>query len=139
MTCDLVSGLGHNLHCRELTSDFHYQDRPCARCIKRSIGHLCHDEPRESVKRSKTDPESGTGEIDAGKPDALPSDPAMNVIDRRTSAPDAGLNLAPPPLPPNRGASTAPIAQPTPVSAPQLPSLASGNQTRKLHWRPALP
>ena len=26
------------------------QERPCSRCIKRSIGHLCHDEPKENVK-----------------------------------------------------------------------------------------
>lgn len=26
------------------------QERPCTRCVKRDIGHLCHDEPRESVR-----------------------------------------------------------------------------------------
>jgi hypothetical protein len=34
------------------------QDRPCKRCIKRNIGHLCHDESREGHsqhKKSKTD------------------------------------------------------------------------------------
>lgn len=34
------------------------QDRPCQRCIKRNIGHLCHDEPREGHgyhKKSKGD------------------------------------------------------------------------------------
>ncbi|KAL2406630.1 Zinc cluster transcription factor acuM [Exophiala dermatitidis] len=33
-------------------------DRPCQRCIKRNIGHLCHDEPREGHgyhKKSKGD------------------------------------------------------------------------------------
>lgn len=29
------------------------KERPCTRCIKRNIGHLCHDEPRESSKRSR--------------------------------------------------------------------------------------
>lgn len=33
MTCDLV--------------------RPCARCTKRGIGHLCHDEPREPESTTK--------------------------------------------------------------------------------------
>lgn len=33
------------------------QDRPCTRCIKRNIGHLCHDEPREPSKRSRSDHE----------------------------------------------------------------------------------
>ena len=28
--------------------------RPCQRCIKRNIGHLCHDEPRPSVAAAAT-------------------------------------------------------------------------------------
>jgi hypothetical protein len=28
------------------------QERPCTRCIKRNIGHLCHDEPREPAKKN---------------------------------------------------------------------------------------
>lgn len=35
-------------------------DRPCARCVKRSIGHLCHDEPRDSVKGIKHDQTNST-------------------------------------------------------------------------------
>ncbi|EZF82726.1 hypothetical protein H107_06030 [Trichophyton rubrum CBS 202.88] len=31
--------------------------RPCSRCIKRNIGHLCHDKPREPTKRVKNDTE----------------------------------------------------------------------------------
>lgn len=31
------------------------KERPCTRCIKRNIGHLCHDEPRDSSKRSRGD------------------------------------------------------------------------------------
>ena len=31
------------------------QERPCTRCMKRNIGHLCHDEPREPMKRAKLD------------------------------------------------------------------------------------
>ncbi|KAK4950258.1 Transcription factor [Elasticomyces elasticus] len=36
------------IYCRRshMTCD---QQRPCARCVKRDIGHLCHDEPRESA------------------------------------------------------------------------------------------
>ena len=36
-------------------SNIGLQDRPCARCVKRSIGHLCHDEPRDSAKGLKQD------------------------------------------------------------------------------------
>ena len=40
------------------------QDRPCKRCIKRNIGHLCHDEPREGHHRkSKSEP----GEAEEGE------------------------------------------------------------------------
>lgn len=31
------------------------KERPCTRCIKRNIGHLCHDEPREPTKRRDQD------------------------------------------------------------------------------------
>ncbi|CAK1358761.1 unnamed protein product [Cercospora beticola] len=42
------------VYCRRshMTCDL---ERPCARCVKRDIGHLCHDEPREPAKRSKSD------------------------------------------------------------------------------------
>lgn len=38
------------VYCRRshMTCD---SDRPCKRCIKRNIGHLCHDEPREPLRR----------------------------------------------------------------------------------------
>ena len=36
------------------------QERPCTRCIKRNIGHLCHDEPREtSSKKAKGEQDVG--------------------------------------------------------------------------------
>lgn len=44
------------VYCRRshMTCD---SQRPCTRCIKRDIGHLCHDEPREPVKKQKSEPE----------------------------------------------------------------------------------
>ncbi|KAK4221468.1 meiosis protein SPO22/ZIP4 like-domain-containing protein [Podospora fimiseda] len=43
------------LYCRRshMTCDL---ERPCTRCVKRNIGHLCHDEPRDqaSVKSKST-------------------------------------------------------------------------------------
>ncbi|KAF2190808.1 hypothetical protein K469DRAFT_560087 [Zopfia rhizophila CBS 207.26] len=115
------------IYCRRshMTCDL---ERPCTRCIKRNIGHLCHDEPRESAKKSKMDAENANGENDPSKHEVAPSEPSINTLDQRANAPDAGLNLAPPPLPHNRGANAAPIAQPTPVSAPQVSSLTSNNQ-----------
>jgi len=38
------------------------QERPCTRCIKRNIGHLCHDEPREQAKWPKSEHDHSTGE-----------------------------------------------------------------------------
>jgi hypothetical protein len=55
------------VYCRRshMTCDL---QRPCARCVKRDIGHLCHDEPREPPKRNKSE---------AGMPDIAPApDPA---------------------------------------------------------------
>lgn len=42
------------VYCRRshMTCDL---ERPCARCVKRDIGHLCHDEPRDPPKRSKSE------------------------------------------------------------------------------------
>ena len=41
------------VYCRRshMTCDL---QRPCARCVKRDIGHLCHDEPRDPPKRNKS-------------------------------------------------------------------------------------
>ncbi|KAF4551923.1 Fungal Zn(2)-Cys(6) binuclear cluster domain-containing protein 5 [Elsinoe fawcettii] len=49
------------VYCRRshMTCDL---QRPCARCIKRDIGHLCHDEPREPGKRQKSEPELAPAE-----------------------------------------------------------------------------
>ena len=61
------------------------QDRPCKRCIKRNIGHLCHDEPREGHgyhKKSKADS------------DATAADDGSPEKDDYTTAP----NLGPPAL-----------------------------------------
>ncbi|KAF1951087.1 hypothetical protein CC80DRAFT_509215 [Byssothecium circinans] len=101
------------------------QERPCTRCVKRSIGHLCHDEPREGVKKSRSEPETANGERDSSQHEATSSDATVKALSQQPTASDAGLTLAPPPLPPNRAANAAAIAQPTPVSAPQLPSLTS--------------
>ncbi|KAK5109571.1 hypothetical protein LTR62_006922 [Meristemomyces frigidus] len=42
------------VYCRRshMTCDL---ERPCARCMKRDIGHLCHDEPREGARRSRSE------------------------------------------------------------------------------------
>lgn len=139
MTCDLVSCVGNLIRRLALTIiSLTAQERPCTRCIKRNIGHLCHDEPREPVKKSKTDPDSTNGEEESSKQEVAPSDSSINALDQHINAPDAGLNLAPAPLPQNRVANAAPIAQPAPVSAPQVPPLTGNNQSCRLHTPPGL-
>ena len=140
MTCDLVSRTAALVPASVLTT-LPGQERPCTRCIKRNIGHLCHDEPREGVKRTKTDPESSNGEKSSSMHEATPADGAVNPMAQQPTAPDAGLTLAPPPPPvppPEVGANAAAIVQSAPVSAPQLPALASQSPSRKLHIRSAL-
>jgi len=42
-----------NINPRRALGEF--QARPCTRCIKRNIGHLCHDEPRDTdSKKTKS-------------------------------------------------------------------------------------
>ncbi|KAK5112415.1 hypothetical protein LTR85_011524 [Meristemomyces frigidus] len=62
------------VYCRRshMTCDL---ERPCARCVKRDIGHLCHDEPREPPKRSKS--EIGVAEI-APAPEEVRQDVGAN-------------------------------------------------------------
>ncbi|KAF2872933.1 hypothetical protein BDV95DRAFT_568351 [Massariosphaeria phaeospora] len=114
------------IYCRRshMTCDL---ERPCMRCVKRNIGHLCHDEPRESVKKSKTESDSVNDENDSSRHEATPSDTAIAASDQQTNTPDPGLTLAPPPLPQSSDANATTIAEPTPVSAPQPSSLASNN------------
>jgi hypothetical protein len=99
------------------------------RCVKRNIGHLCHDEPREGAKKSKLEPENTPGESETPKDG---SDTGSNPISQPAKASDAGLDLALP-APLEKSASTASLAQTDPASAPQLPTLASGNQPCQLH------
>ncbi|KAG5953020.1 hypothetical protein E4U53_007191 [Claviceps sorghi] len=68
------------VYCRRshMTCDL---ERPCTRCIKRNIGHLCHDEPRDAdtkkLKNGKA-PSSSVDESDAQS--QAPSDVARSSI-----------------------------------------------------------
>lgn len=115
------------IYCRRshMTCDL---ERPCTRCIKRNIGHLCHDEPRESVKKSKSEREGSNGHGDGTQNEAMANDSSSTLISQQTTAPDTGLDLAPPPRSANKASSTASVTQVDSVSAPQLPSLTSAAQ-----------
>jgi hypothetical protein len=49
------------------------QERPCTRCIKRNIGHLCHDEPRDQETRKSKSLAPSTVPDPAPQPDPGPS------------------------------------------------------------------
>ncbi|KZT26136.1 hypothetical protein NEOLEDRAFT_1063860 [Neolentinus lepideus HHB14362 ss-1] len=78
------------LYCRRshMTCD---EGRPCQRCIKREIGHLCHDEPRQSSKSEKGASSIGPN-IDISRaismnPFAATTIPATNTVWPVTVAP----------------------------------------------------
>ncbi|CAG8979160.1 hypothetical protein HYALB_00000294 [Hymenoscyphus albidus] len=120
------------VYCRRshMTCDL---ERPCARCIKRNIGHLCHDEPREpesATKKSKKQHNHSTLEDDDAAADQLKTDGGMsNSVER----PQEQL----PPLETSLAIGTTALSQatplqlvqPTPVSGIQANALSnSGNQ-----------
>jgi hypothetical protein len=130
MTCDLVSLLDLGIGYSNSPST---QERPCTRCVKRNIGHLCHDEPREAVKKSKSEHDTSPQESNTLNLEGTqPSDAASNAGSHQPGGSAAGLDLAAPLLP-NRSDSTASIAQTEPGSAPQMPASTSVNQPCKLH------
>ncbi|KAF1851945.1 uncharacterized protein K460DRAFT_271430 [Cucurbitaria berberidis CBS 394.84] len=97
-------------------------------CIYCRRSHMTCDLPRESIKKSKSEPENPEAESETPKNGTSHSDTASSVVPQQTSAPDAGLNLGPPLLPPNRVDSTTSVAPSDAVSAPQLSSLTSTSQ-----------
>ncbi|KAL1883939.1 Transcription factor [Diaporthe australafricana] len=68
------------------------QERPCTRCIKRNIGHLCHDEPREhDTKKAKGSTAAGSTMDETESQ----SDIAHSAMDQSTSAAVAAAMSAP--------------------------------------------
>lgn len=118
MTCDLV--------------------RPCARCTKRGIGHLCHDEPREPDSTTKKAAaaaksqhhSSSNATADEG---GTPSDQLQKSLDSslhnsfepgQDQVQENKLSLGAPAI--SRGVPLQ-LAQPTPVSGIQSNALSSSN------------
>ncbi|KAK3314620.1 meiosis protein SPO22/ZIP4 like-domain-containing protein [Apodospora peruviana] len=133
------------LYCRRshMTCDL---ERPCTRCVKRNIGHLCHDEPRDQDSRkSKSVAAPSTVHESESQPDLA------------RSTMDQGAGSMGPPSFDASGMSTGPgqvakaafdatalsrsnalqLVQPTPVSGIQ-PSALSSNMNQFTgfsdHW-----
>ncbi|KAL1883659.1 Transcription factor [Paecilomyces lecythidis] len=52
-------------------------ERPCTRCIKRNIGHLCHDEPREPSKRARSEHELSAADEEGSSKNEFASSQSM--------------------------------------------------------------
>ncbi|PGH12789.1 hypothetical protein AJ79_04013 [Helicocarpus griseus UAMH5409] len=101
-------------------------ERPCTRCIKRDIGHLCHDEPRENVKRPKSEHETSAPDEEGSSNDDFagvqnmrrklePHD--ISQVLHNSSLPNLSTSIDPSQA--SQGISTA-SAQPVDVNPQQL-------------------
>jgi hypothetical protein len=110
------------------------QERPCARCIKRNIGHLCHDEPREpepATKKSKSQHTKSEAEDDGTPPDQAHTDVdgGMNNSFEQERSQETSLTLGTTSL---SQAGPLQIVQPSPVSGIQSNALNSNSNQCKL-------
>ncbi|KAJ5081879.1 hypothetical protein NUU61_010143 [Penicillium alfredii] len=100
-----------------LGADAGRMGRPCSRCIKRNIGHLCHDEPREPPKRTQQDSaadEEGSSNNELANVQGMP--PNVDVPDA------AGQQILP------EGTIGIPPSSINPSSSVQPASLSSSSQ-----------
>lgn len=104
------------------------QERPCARCIKRNIGHLCHDEPREpesAAKRSKSH-RSNSAEEEETHVDRAAENGIPNTFDQRPDQlSDTSLGLGGSSLNQVSPGDSLQLVQPAPVSGIQTGALNS--------------
>lgn len=103
-------------------------DRPCSRCIKRNIGHLCHDEPREAKKpKAETTHENGQQDPKLAPAKAVETSPVNGMPPPPEQA--ALITQIASSMPPPRNSSTvAPtIVAPSPVSAGSRSNFAAPN------------
>ncbi|KAK8142715.1 hypothetical protein G3M48_008356 [Beauveria asiatica] len=77
------------VYCRRshMTCDL---ERPCTRCIKRNIGHLCHDQPRESdMKKPKSSKQDSVDDSEAASSTSTNMGPPPTFNGRQRS--DSGF------------------------------------------------
>ncbi|GAB7362814.1 hypothetical protein MBLNU230_g3117t1 [Neophaeotheca triangularis] len=113
------------VYCRRshMTCDL---ERPCARCVKRDIGHLCHDEPRDPPKRGKSD--AGQADI-APAPEGNELKPELAPAGQVNAQGNGDMTLAQA----NGANGGGPqIAQPVPVSPTQLQQAPGMNAARNI-------
>lgn len=113
------------VYCRRshMTCDL---ERPCARCIKRDIGHLCHDEPREPGKRTKSDADHRASIDKIESPNAHDRQYSQDQYDEYPNENGMNMETIKPPI---SGIDAAQIVQPKPVSPNQMPRPPHSNQS----------
>lgn len=147
MTCDLVRPLPiyaatRATQCPMTNCSPVPQERPCARCIKRNIGHLCHDEPREpesATKKVKSQHSNSAPEEDGSPPEPVQQgnvDNGMNnsfeqvVQNQAQSQDNNSLTLGTAALSQSQGGPLQ-LVQPLPVSGIQANALNSNSNQCK--------
>ncbi|PLB41763.1 gluconeogenesis transcription factor RDS2 [Aspergillus candidus] len=86
------------VYCRRshMTCD---SERPCTRCIKRNIGHLCHDEQREPSKPARSEPDHSATEDDTAASTRFGN--GLPTMSRNVDVSDAaGQQMLPEGIPP---------------------------------------
>lgn len=77
-----MTGAVPHAESRLITENPFSQGRPCNRCIKRSIEHLCHDEPRGSAATVLGEKSGVSGDTGAATaPDPSPTSAGTSHID----------------------------------------------------------
>jgi hypothetical protein len=107
------------------------QERPCARCIKRNIGHLCHDERREndSVTKKSKSQHSNSVEDEETPPEQPQLQPSVengltNPFDQIADQAQENISLGRPSI---TQSGSLQIVQPSPVSGIQVSALSSSS------------
>lgn len=117
------------------------QERPCTRCIKRNIGHLCHDEPRDHESRKSKSLAPSTVQETASQPDLARTTVNQNDGSMRPPSFDSAMGNGPAQAAKAafdaaalaaRSSNPLQLVQPTPVSAMAASTLSSLSPCRWL-------
>lgn len=118
------------VYCRRshMTCDL---ERPCARCIKRDIGHLCHDEPRETAKRTVSQQEIAPAGSKSPQTAIAPAGDSFHAYEQDDGGLSIGTSRGQP------GRMDAPqLIQPKPMSPGQMQKQPANPQINDWNFGP---
>ncbi|KAK4245326.1 meiosis protein SPO22/ZIP4 like-domain-containing protein [Corynascus novoguineensis] len=113
------------------------KERPCTRCIKRNIGHLCHDEPRDHESKRSKSLASSTAPDSGPQPDIGQSPLNQNAGTMRPPSFDSAMSNGPGQAAKagfdaatlaSRSSNPLQLVQPTPVSGIAASALGGMSQ-----------